>query len=90
MPRINCWHGSKALRRLRGGRAVRLLAAVKLQTLFELSDSGEVAGLQQQLLGQGRDLHSAAKVRDFCVGNEIEPAVQCMASLISSFKAQVL
>ena len=29
-------------------------------------------------------------VRDFCVGNEIEPAVQCMASLISSLQAQVL
>ena len=29
-------------------------------------------------------------VRDFCVGNEIEPAVRCMASLISSFQAQVL
>lgn len=29
-------------------------------------------------------------VRDFCVGNEIDPAVQCMASLISSFQAQVL
>ena len=48
--------------------AVRLLAAVALQALFELSDSGEVAGLQQQLLGQGRDLDSAAKVPDFCVG----------------------
>ena len=29
-------------------------------------------------------------VRDFCTGHSINPAVQCMASLMSSFQAQVL